>query len=774
MPRLSADAHNELLARATLRAQELEPLLIEALTPILNRAGREAARAFRATATDHLTAAAHTQADLDALARLGPRRVREALPHLGYIHPAVSIQDGAEGYIPPGLAAAATPGVTSQMAMIAVKPRPSEAESLAHVDGEEPGNLHVTLAFLGEVDGDLETIAEVLRGVAGTHAPLAGEVGGLGAFANHGDGHPLILLPDVPGLVELRQAVCEALTHAGVSYSRQHGYTAHVTVNYSEELELANPELLGQPLHFDDLLIVRGNAETITLPLVGVPPLTAAGAPGWTPPAGDEILNVDQLIAELRTKTDPVRLAVVETMMTEALDRVGLAFDTHNPVVANVIDGAGLQIVDIARTTQANVVKIMAAAYQEGLSIPDTAKLIRAGMLEATPARATLIARTEMVGAVQGGSLAATQLAAQALGITYMKEWLTAPGAKYPRHNTYIGLDHQTRELNQPFQVGGHDLQHPGDPHGPPEEVCNCFPGETLVVAPGTQMGYRRRYDGWLQRIKTDAGHVLAGTPNHPVLTDAGWKPLGDLVEGDRLVCGTFREDEAAVAPDVKDAPAAIEEVFDALARGSVTRRIRGSAMQFHGDGSLEGEVEVVAAHGALFDHDTAARLDPPLENKLVRGREPAAALAPAGFRADLIVGDRLVPASLVRCGSEGTTILWTGLGHADGHRGRSAAGLHAVLDQPEADRGAADAVLLGKRLLGSACEVVLAEIVSVEIEPFHGDVFNLQTESGAYLAAGIISHNCRCTLIYTEGEEAAATPGAAGGIAAHLGLPGD
>lgn len=58
----------------------------------------------------------------------------------------------------------------------------------------------------------------------------------------------------------------------------------------------------------------------------------------------------------------------------------------------------------------------------------------------------------------------------------------------------------------------------------------------------------------------------------------------------------------------------------------------------------------------------------------------------------------------------------------------------------------------LGERLFGDTFEVARAEIIAVKIYAFHGEVFNLQTDSGAYIAGGIIAHNCRCAMRYDEG----------------------
>lgn len=696
---------NATLRAAEQRAEELLPRLENVLLPVLRKAARDAAAAFERNATHHLTASAGRRADLDRIAALSARDARQLVS---------------------SLALTAAIDVQSNSTMVCVKPRPAEAAAITDPDGEATETLHVTLCYLGELDGPLEPIAEAVRTVAATHAPLAGIVAGYGQFGTP-DGAPVgILLPDVPGLVELRVAITEALHQAGIDYARNHGFEAHVTVDQAPEPGEGDevlPQVYGLPLHFDEVLIVRGNTEVVPVPLVGAPPVTAAGTPsdpGWTPPARGEILDIEALVKTFRGKTNRVRLAVVRTMFEAvarqaaalrfaagsveeierfnvlfraavqagldpqsleslshlpdfdaeyrrldaklqreiehagftgeatgeayaagekvgferlavlrdehgkmlgivsynpalspaevaelkaarkaldktiaanayedswhgspaeqlaadrelaaaydemlrhhkqwgevgvnhlasngerpgigarlmqrvaedakasgagvglnslpkaegfykrlgmaqetgthnyrwtaaeaktfsglasgevfkpAADALGLSFDVTNPFTRRVFAQSASQVVNISETTQLNVMRIVQASYEAGLSIPDTAKAIEAGMIEASPARARLIARTELAGAVNGGALAATQIVASATGVTYMKTWMTAPGAKDPRHELYDDLDGQTVPLDGYFTVGGDELDHPGDPAGSPEEICNC------------------------------------------------------------------------------------------------------------------------------------------------------------------------------------------------------------------------------------------------------------------------------------------------------------
>lgn len=531
---------NKALARGQKRAADLEGPLADVLAPVLARAGREAARAFHENATDFLTAAAFR---------------REALT-------------------------AAAPASTSTM--IALYPRPAEAQALAQPGGEEAGILHITLCYVGDTEEEVVAVLlDAMRPVAARFAPLAGTVGGVGSFGGEAYPNgtlrgPSIVLPDVYGLSEIRVAVTEALDGAGIDYSRLHGFCPHITLAYTEgALEAPPADLIGQPLHFDDLVVARGDVPQ-ALPLTGHLALVAgavtaetevgqqlgdvaaahapdggygetawnaeagkvfwvsadwttfdeaeaaeqaflavdaveefeecaecglpegdgwevvyrSGASGlvadgkkkqaagqpppWSAPAPDEILDLAALVAALKGKLDPVRLAALETIVSEIAARVGISFDVTNPFVEKVLATTAAQVTAIADTTRADVMRVIAAAYQDGLSIPDTAARITEFMLEASTERAVMIARTELAGITNGGSLAAVQIVQSVTGDSYQKVWLTAPGARYPRHEDYEDLDHQSVGLADYFDVGGAQLQFPGDPAGPPEEVIQC------------------------------------------------------------------------------------------------------------------------------------------------------------------------------------------------------------------------------------------------------------------------------------------------------------
>lgn len=89
------------------------------------------------------------------------------------------------------------------------------------------------------------------------------------------------------------------------------------------------------------------------------------------------------------------------------------------------------------------------------------------------PGRAEAVARTETVGAQSAASLDAAKAQADILGEDDLqKVWIcTIDSRTRPSH---FAADGQRVALSTPFRVGTAELEHPGDPAGPPGEVINC------------------------------------------------------------------------------------------------------------------------------------------------------------------------------------------------------------------------------------------------------------------------------------------------------------
>lgn len=118
-------------------------------------------------------------------------------------------------------------------------------------------------------------------------------------------------------------------------------------------------------------------------------------------------------------------------------------------------------------------IRAISARVDNVLSTTDTARW---------PNRATVVARTESIGALNAGRADAFQAVAEEVGRPFEKVWLaTSDGRTRPSH---VAADGQRVGVDDSFVVGGAALDFPGDPSGPAEEViqCRCT---MLLVEPG-------------------------------------------------------------------------------------------------------------------------------------------------------------------------------------------------------------------------------------------------------------------------------------------------
>jgi len=198
--------------------------------------------------------------------------------------------------------------------------------------------------------------------------------------------------------------------------------------------------------------------------------IAAGNPPAWTLPHRDEVFDAEAFVNTLRTKTDPIRRKVIE----ELGEGIPIAWDVTNPLAGKALARSARNVTRIGEATRSTLMRTIRAAYEEGLSVDDTAKAIRGAMRDAAPSRARRIAATELAAVANGGAVALVQTVAAETGTTYKKRWLTAPGAAHPRHEEHVGLDGQTVPLDGVFAVGRAQLEYPGDPAGPVDEVAQC------------------------------------------------------------------------------------------------------------------------------------------------------------------------------------------------------------------------------------------------------------------------------------------------------------
>jgi len=359
--------------------------------------------------------------------------------------------------------------------------------------------------------------------------------------------------------------------------------------------------------------------------------------------------------------------------------------------------------------------------------------------------RAATVARTEIIASRNQGTLNGWQVAQAAgeLGPQAKKVWI----ASNPCEICEAIVKEGPVDLNEPFispKQGNRPLMSP--PAHP-----RCLPGSALVSSRHRITATSERaYEGDLVVIRTSAGDRLAVTPNHPVLTPTGWKPAGTVQVGDDVVGGRFGDASGAsgVDDDQQDAPSTIEEVARSfgVSPSSSTVEVPTASEDFHGDG-MDGQIAVVRADRLLADGLKVPLLEQAEQALLMVRDAGEVSLACLGELLQGLQRGFSTTGSGVSGANQALPFCgWCGR-HPVGHGRRAVTRLDLGLQESTSDDAATHADPFSDPLLALAREVATDKVVSVDVQSFHGQVFNLETVGGWYVSDGIVTHNCRCSM---------------------------
>jgi len=142
--------------------------------------------------------------------------------------------------------------------------------------------LHITLAYLGNADDlshrQIIGAHELMRLISENHPPLDGHINGCGRFCNgDDDGDPFFIIPDLPALPNLRQAIIDGLRNYDIKGASDHGFTPHITLTYLSHAEHNPFDIIEKtPVTFGAISLVLGD-DRYDYPLPqGVPLLSKA------------------------------------------------------------------------------------------------------------------------------------------------------------------------------------------------------------------------------------------------------------------------------------------------------------------------------------------------------------------------------------------------------------------------------------------------------------------------------------------------------------------
>ncbi|NRQ35991.1 hypothetical protein HII36_29780 [Nonomuraea sp. NN258] len=146
------------------------------------------------------------------------------------------------------------------------------------------------------------------------------------------------------------------------------------------------------------------------------------------------------------------------------------------------------------------------------------------------------------------------------------------------------------------------------------QECRLCLVPGTVVEGPVPTWRTRSEYTGDVISITTASGKNLTGTPDHPVLTAAGWRALKDLQPGDQVISHNGEQRYPGVMPDDVQVPTLIEEAGKTrapLLLAGPTRRDLDRNIAYR-------EIRAVFPNEGLLPEDGAALCEPVRDLSLI------------------------------------------------------------------------------------------------------------------------------------------------------------
>jgi hypothetical protein len=192
--------------------------------------------------------------------------------------------------------------------------------------------------------------------------------------------------------------------------------------------------------------------------------------------AASDVRLVADMIAKIWLRTAPKFGNWTQAQIRrQAGAQKSVASDTWIKIImAYLLDQGAELVTGIDRTTVKAIAAVLVDGFSKGMSIPGIAASLKEQHPFLNFARATLIARTEVIGASNWGSL---QGAKRMGSNTIRKYWIPTLDNKTRDDHVEAGIVYNEGNaigLDDQFIVGGEALGFPGDPNGSPAMICNC------------------------------------------------------------------------------------------------------------------------------------------------------------------------------------------------------------------------------------------------------------------------------------------------------------
>lgn len=339
-----------------------------------------------------------------------------------------------------------------------------------------------------------------------------------------------------------------------------------------------------------------------------------------------------------------------------------------------------------------------------------------------------------------------------------------------------------------------------GDPEiqAPPLHF-NCFvEGTRIEPTSDLVAAFRARYSGQVVELTLSDGRRLTVTPNHMLLTPNGFLAAKFLRDGDDVVCRPLLKRVVhGIDPNQNNMHPTVEEVFGTfgISRGVRSKTMPATSADFHNDGEfVEGNIDVVTSKGFLlsaaytkfFEHiykyclgtGNSDLVNLPIDSDLFSVLISLAFAADGGmsggrktspfFDGRLMHPDIHSFAAVARSDPD---LVESRDNYTTSHpklpsdcldrhpphiqppesvevNGLTFGCLEPHISKPSVDSCSTDLEMIRNLLTRHSRIIAVQKVVSIDVVPFHGYIYDFQTLSTLCLGNGVVTSNCRSRLV--------------------------
>lgn len=284
----------------------------------------------------------------------------------------------------------------------------------------------------------------------------------------------------------------------------------------------------------------------------------------------------------------------------------------------------------------------------------------------------------------------------------------------------------------------------------------NCVLGDTKILAANSKNIIRSKYSGEIIKLKMSSGNTLSVTPNHVIGTSKGFVSAHLLREGDNLLnCSLV---DSVNDPNKNDTVTSIEDIFSSCFEPSSmsTRSVPPSPEYLHGDAKfIKENIDVISVDSFLGSNRDTSILDKVNSSLLVN----AGIILGVPFVGQCDFNSMLIALAGSLDGHVSSvdipSLLFGGLSaRTEDARLLTVSGYDSRIANASTNRPSTDIEAVSYLQNRFPSIVSFDKVISIEVEFVHDIyIYDVSTLETVYLANGILSSNCECSVMYLDSQ---------------------